>query len=489
MNKRLIWQMIGKIMTAEAILMLLPAGVAAFYGEYHISKIFITVSIFIAAICLPLALMKVKDEAMYARDGFVLVSLVWILWSLAGAFPAFLSKCIPNYIDAVFEIISGFTTTGSTIIRNVEILPKGILFWRSFSHWVGGMGVLLFVMALVSVNDNSSMYIMRAELPGPSVGKLVPKGKGTAKILYSMYLALTVMEIILLLIGGMPVFDSVIHAFGTAGTGGLSIKNASISAYNSAYIDGVITVFMLLFSVNFNLYFFLLAAKVKYIWKNTELKFFLGLVATSIIIVMINILPIYHTVTKSFRYASFQVATVLSTTGYTTADFNTWPEFSKAVLLMLMTFGACAGSTGGGFKLSRVIIVFKSIVREVKKLIQPKIIRSIKMDNKAVDEGIVLSTTLYLSICVAVIAISTILVSLDNFDFTTTFSAVIASFNNIGPGFNKVGPSGNYADFSYFSKIILSLDMLLGRLEIFPIIMLFMPFNRKRNIEKGLIRK
>ena len=255
----------------------------------------------------------------------------------------------------------------------------------------------------------------------------------------------------------------------------------SIAAYNSAYIDGIVTVFMLLFSLNFNLYFFLFAAKAKYILKNTEIKVFLGIVTAAVIMVMLNILPIYHTISKSFRYAIFQVATVISTTGYTTADFNSWPEFSKAILLLLMTFGACAGSTGGGFKISRVIILFKNILRELKKLIQPKIIRSIKMDDKAVDEGIVSSTTLYLAICIAVISVSTILVALDNFDFATTFSAVIASFNNIGPGFNKVGPSGNYADFSYFSKIILSLDMLLGRLEIFPIIMLFMPFDRKRN--------
>lgn len=479
MKNRLVWQIIGKLMTAEALLMLLPAGVSAFYGEYNITGIFIAVALVLAVISLPCSLIKVDNETMYAKDGFVIVSIAWIFWSLAGAFPAFLSHYIPNYIDAVFEMISGFTTTGSTIIRNVEILPKGILFWRSFSHWIGGMGVLLFVMALVSVNDNSSMYIMRAELPGPSVGKLVPKGKGTAKILYSMYLALTIMEIGLLIAGGMPVFDSVIHAFGTAGTGGLSNKNISIAAYNSAYIDGVITVFMLLFSINFNLYFFIFANKIKYILKNTEIKVFFGIVASAIILIMLNILPIYHTIPKAFRFASFQVATVLSTTGYTTADFNVWPEFSKAILLMLMTFGACAGSTGGGFKLSRVIIIFKSIIREVKKLIQPKTIRSIKMDDKTVDESIVSSTTLYLSICIAVISISTILVSLDNFDFATTFTSVIASFNNIGPGLNKVGPSGNYADFSYFSKIVLSLDMLLGRLEIFPVIMLFIPFDRK----------
>lgn len=472
MNTKMIRYILGKMLGVEAILLLLPALVGAVYQERE-AVYFPAVSVLLIVIYLIIGKKQPKNRTIYGKEGMIIVASAWLLWSLFGALPFTLSGSIPYYLDAVFETISGFTTTGSSILTDVEALPQCMLFWRSFAHWVGGMGVLVFVMVLTSLDKHNTMYLMRAEVPGPEKDKLVPKMMSTARILYAMYLGLTLIEVILLLIGGMNLFDSLIHAFGTAGTGGFSNYAASVGHFNSAYIDGVITVFMILFGINFNLYFLLLLGEAKSVWKNEELRVYLGIVAVAITIITLNISSQFPNPLKAFRFAAFQVASIITTTGYATADYNVWPMLSQCILLLLMIIGACASSTGGGIKVARFMIIVKSIKREMKQMIHPKSVNLIKVNDKKMGPDVLRVVYIYVLAYLSIIVGSVLIVSVDNLDFATTFSSVIATLNNIGPGIGDVGPIGNFAEFSPLSKLVFCFDMLAGRLEIFPFLMLF----------------
>ncbi len=473
MNNKMIRFILGKMLQIEGVLMLLPALVSLIYRE-HSGGSFVIVSAFLL-VSTHFVAKKPKDMSIYAKEGFIIVALAWILWSAFGALPFVFSKSIPHFIDAFFETVSGFTTTGSTILTDIEALPKSVNFWRCLTHWVGGMGVLVFVMAVIPLSGKGSMFLMRAEVPGPTCDKLVPKARSTAKILYGMYLALSAVEVVLLLVGGMDLYDALIHTFSTAGTGGFSSRNASVAAFDSAYIDGVITVFMLLFGVNFNLYFLLLLRNFRDVLKNEELRVYLGVVAVSILLVTVNILHLYETPLRAFRYAAFQVAAIVTTTGFVTANFDLWPEFSKMILLLLMIMGACAGSTGGGMKVSRILILMKTIGKEIRQILHPKSVNIVKLDGKRVADESTQGVYVYVICYVLILAGSILLITVDNFDFTTNFTAVLTTMNNVGPGLSLVGPIENFSGFSYFSKIVLSIDMLVGRLEILPMLMLFAP--------------
>ncbi len=459
---------------AGSALFLLPAVVSLCYGEFDTVLTFVLVGAGLAVLSLPMTLVKPRSKDMYTKEGLIIVAMLWIVFPLAGAVQFYISGEIPRFIDAVFESVSGFTTTGSTILTDVESLSHGMLFWRSFTHWIGGMGILVFALA-VFPSSKDSMYLMRAECPGPQVGKFVPKGKNTAMYMYAMYGVLTVVTIILLCAGGMPLFDSICHAMGTAGTGGFGIKNAGVAFYNSAYIDGVITVMMILFGVNFNIFYFLLIRRFKDVGKNLELRVYFIILAAATVLIGANIYPIYRSVGESFRYAVFQVASIMTTTGFATADYNLWPAFSQMILVMLMLVGACAGSTGGGFKVQRLIIIFKNVGKYFKKLLHPKSVSLVTSEDKAMDTDTVHGVHCYLGIYMFLMLASMLLISVDNQDFATTFTSVTACFNNIGPGINKVGPMENFSFFSDFSKCVLSLDMLFGRLECLPMMMLFIP--------------
>ncbi len=459
---------------AGSALFLLPAVVSLCYGEFDTVLTFVLVGAGLAVLCLPMTVVKPRSKDMYTKEGLIIVAMLWIAFPLAGAVPFYISGEIPRFIDAVFESVSGFTTTGSTILTDVESLSHGMLFWRSFTHWIGGMGILVFALA-VFPSSKDSMYLMRAECPGPQVGKFVPKGKNTAMYMYAMYGVLTVVTIILLCAGGMPLFDSICHAMGTAGTGGFGIKNAGVAFYNSAYIDGVITVMMILFGVNFNIFYFMLIRRFKDVGKNLELRVYFIILAAATVLIGANIYPIYQSVGESFRYAVFQVASIMTTTGFATADYNLWPAFSQMILVMLMLVGACAGSTGGGFKVQRLIIIFKNVGKYFKKLLHPKSVSLVTSEDKAMDTDTVHGVHCYLGIYMFLMLASMLLISVDNQDFATTFTSVTACFNNIGPGINKVGPMENFSFFSDFSKCVLSLDMLFGRLECLPMMMLFIP--------------
>ena len=473
---------IGRILLTEAALLMLPMAVAAAYGEAVLP--FLIPALLLAVIGLALGLKAPKRSSLYARDGFAVVALAWVLMSVFGAMPFVISGDIPNFVDAFFETVSGFTTTGASILTEIEPLGRGVLFWRSFTHWVGGMGVLVFVMAILpmSAGDGHGMHLMRAEVPGPSVGKLVSRMSDTAKILYGIYLVLTVIEIILLMVGGMPLFDSCIHAFGSAGTGGFSNRNLSVGAYDNAYFDVVIGVFMLLFGVNFNLYYFLLIKRFKDVFHSEELRAYLGIVAAAVIAIAVDILHIYGSVGKSLRYAFFQVSSIITTTGFATADFNTWPTFSKGILMVLMFIGACAGSTGGGVKVARVVILVKSSLADMRKMLHPNAIATVRFEGKPLTERSVRGVHVFISVYVLVFAVSFLLLTLEGFDLVTTFTALAACINNIGPGLEVVGPMGNYAQFSPWAKLLLSFNMLVGRLEIFPMLLLCAPSIWKRRI-------
>ncbi len=480
MNRRMVIYMIGKIVKMEAALLVLPFCVSLFYKE-NCATAFLTTILVALAVGFGLTLMaKPKNQIFYAKEGFVIVALAWLVMSAIGALPFTISGEIPAYIDAFFETVSGFTTTGSSIVPNVEVMSKGILFWRSFTHWVGGMGVLVFVMAIVPTASDSSLHIMRAEMPGPIVGKLVPKASDTAKILYLIYIAITIMEIILLCIGKMPLFESIVHTFGTVGTGGFGVKADSIAGY-SPYLQWVITVFMLLCGLNFNLYYLLLIKRFKSVFKSEELWCYFGIVIVAVIAITANIYPLYNNLSEAIRLSAFQVYTIITTTGFATADFNLWPGFSKAILLLLMFIGACAGSTAGGLKQSRLILLFKMIKREFRHMLHPRSVGVVKFEGKAVDNDTINGIGIYLAIYVVCFFVIFLIVSLESFDFETNFSAVAACFNNIGPGFNVVGPVGNYAGYSVLSKIMLSMAMLLGRLEIYPILFLLSPSTWSKN--------
>lgn len=480
MNTKMIRYILAKMLGVEAILLLLPALVSLIYGEFS-GVYFLIPSGILIVIYLLVGMKKPEKRTIYGKEGMVIVASAWILWSLFGALPFTLSGSIPSYLDAFFETVSGFTTTGSSILTDVEALPQGMLFWRSFTHWIGGMGVLVFVMVLTTLDKRNSMYLMRAEVPGPEKDKLVPRTMSTARILYGMYLGLTLIEVILLLLGGMNMFDSLIHAFGTAGTGGFSNYAASVGHFDSAYIDGVISIFMILFGINFNLYFFLLIRDFKPVWKNEELRAYLGIILAAVAVITLNISGQYPNPLKAFRYALFQVASIITTTGYATADYNAWPMLSQCILLMLMVIGACASSTGGGIKVSRFLMVLKCIKREIKQMVHPKSISIIRVNDKKVGADVLRSLYVYLMAYAGIVVGSVLLVSIDNLDFGTTFSSVLATLNNIGPGIADVGPVGNFAEFSPLSKIVFCFDMLVGRLEIFPFLMLFTAsaWNRK----------
>ncbi len=471
---------LAKMLGVEALLLLLPFAVGLIYGEVKAGASFLAPAAVLLLAYFLLGRKKPDSSTIYGRDGMIIVAWAWILWSLFGAVPFTLSGSIPNYLYAFFETVYGFTTTGSAILTDVEALPQCMLFWRSFTHWVGGMGVLVFVMMLTTLDKKNSMQLMRAEVPGPEKDKLVPKTMSTARILYGMYFGLTVIEIIFLVFGGMNLFDSLIHAFGTAGTGGFSNYAASVGHFDSAYIDGVISIFMILFGINFNLYFYLLLGEAKSVWKNEELKVYLGIVAVSAALITVNISGQYANPLKAFRYAIFQVATIITTTGYATADYNMWPMFSQCILLTLMVVGACASSTGGGIKVSRVMIVLKTIKQGIKKLVHPQSVNIIRINGKKMGDDILRTVSVYLMAYVLIVIASVLLVSLDNKDFSTTFSSVLATLNNIGPGIGEVGPAGNFAAFSPLSKIVFCFDMLAGRLEIFPFLMLLTAFSWRK---------
>lgn len=472
MDTKIVRYILCRMLGVEAALLLVPVLVAVIYQE----KCGIVFLIPIVILCLLFWVVgrkRPEHGQIYGKEGMVIVALAWILWSLFGAMPFTLSGYIPSYVDAFFETVSGFTTTGSSIILDVEVLPHCLLFWRSFTHWIGGMGVLVFVLVVTSLDRKNSMHLMRAEVPGPEKDKLVPKAMSTARILYGMYLTLTVIEMVFLVIGGMNLFDSMIFSFGSAGTGGFSNYADSVAHFNSAYIDGVITVFCALFGVNFALFYFMILGDFKSILKNEELRTYILLIAGATAAIMLNIHSLYPTIGKSFRYAVFQVVTVITTTGYSTADFAQWPMFSKAVLMMLTVIGACASSTGGGIKVSRLLVGIKCVKREIVQLAHPKSVGIIRIGGKKVSSDVLRTIYIYFIAYVGILIGSIVLVSLDNFDFETTFSAVLTTLGNVGPGMAQVGPMGNFAEFSPLSKLILCFDMLAGRLEIFPFLVLF----------------
>ena len=472
MDTKIVRYILCRMLGVEAALLLVPVLVAVIYQE----KCGIVFLIPIVILCLLFWVVgrkRPEHGQIYGKEGMVIVALAWILWSLFGAMPFTLSGYIPSYVDAFFETVSGFTTTGSSIIPDVEVLPHCLLFWRSFTHWIGGMGVLVFVLVVTSLDRKNSMHLMRAEVPGPEKDKLVPKAMSTARILYGMYLTLTVIEMVFLVIGGMNLFDSMIFSFGSAGTGGFSNYADSVAHFNSAYIDGVITVFCALFGVNFALFYFMILGDFKSILKNEELRTYILLIAGATAAIMLNIHSLYPTIGKSFRYAFFQVVTVITTTGYSTADFAQWPMFSKAVLMMLTVIGACASSTGGGIKVSRLLVGIKCVKREIVQLAHPKSVGIIRIGGKKVSSDVLRTIYIYFIAYVGILIGSVVLVSLDNFDFETTFSAVLTTLGNVGPGMAQVGPMGNFAGFSPLSKLILCFDMLAGRLEIFPFLVLF----------------
>ncbi len=475
MNYRMMAYILGNILRVEGLFLLAPVLIAVYYGEEKALVAFL-LSICSAMIAgTILARFKPKDRKIYGREGFVIVALAWILMSAFGALPFYFSGAIKGIMNCLFETVSGFTTTGASVLSEIEGLPRSILFWRSFTQWIGGMGILVFMLAIMPAVDERSMHLMRAEAPGPVVGKLVPKVKATAKILYGIYIILTLVLAVLLFSGGMPLFDSIVNSFSTAGTGGFSIKNASIAAYGNSYYEYIITIFMLLFSINFDLHHLFFIRDFKNIFKNEELRYYLFIIFGAIGVITVNILSLYPTVESAFRHAAFQVLSIISTTGFATANYDVWPELSKSLIIILIIIGACGGSTSGGIKVSRLIILLKMAGREIRHIVHPRSINIIKLDSHKIDEDIIRGVTGYIIIYLFIIFGSFLLISLDNFDFTTSITTVLTCFGNVGPGLGMVGPIENYAFFSDFSKLVLCADMLLGRLEIFPIIMLFSP--------------
>lgn len=476
MNYKMMGRFIGKILMVEAVFMVPAMLISLWEKEYAAVRAFMwTLAAIILTAGLLMFLCRGPKNKFYARDGLACVGLSWIVMSLLGCLPFCISGVIPNFVDAFFEIVSGFTTTGASILPYVEGLPKGILYWRSFSHWLGGMGVLVFLLAFSSVRggDNGyTMHLLRAESPGPNVGKLVPKMRKTAGILYFIYIMLTVLDVIFLVLGKMPLFEAVCTAFGTVGTGGFGVKNDSIASY-SPYLQNVCTVFMLLCGVNFTCYYLLLIRQFKSVLKDEELRLYLGVVAGSTLVIIWNIWGFYDTFEETLRHAAFQVATIMTTTGFATTDYEMWPGLSKTVLLLLMIIGASAGSTGGGFKCGRVILVLKSLRRSVQQIVHPQKVQVVRVNGQPIDEKVIQNTNAYLAAYAILSVASFLLISVDGFSITTNLSAVLACFNNIGPGFEAVGPTCNYAAYGTFSKLVLALDMLAGRLEIFPILILF----------------
>lgn len=480
MNRKMIFYTVGKIALIEAALLLLPAAVALYYGEACFSAIVVSVAIsalFGGALVL---FSRPSDNAIYAKEGFVITALAWIVLSLIGALPFFLSGEIPNFIDAFFETVSGFTTTGASILTDVESMSKGLLFWRSFTHWIGGMGVLVLMVALFPSDSGRSIHILRAEMPGPIVGKLVPKAKDTAKILYLIYIVMTAVMTILLIVGGMPLFDSVVHAFGTAGTGGFAIKADGLASY-SPYLQNVITVFMVIFGINFNLFYLILLRRFKSVFKNGELWCYLGIFAAATAIIAVNIYPTYGSVEEAVRLSAFQTSSIMSTTGYVTANFDLWPGLSRSVLFILMFIGGSAGSTAGGLKVSRVIMLFKTMRKDLKYRLHPKTVSTVRYEGKTLDKATVLGVGSYFILYSVLFLLVFFILSFGPFSIETNLSAAASCFNNVGPGLGAVGPALSYASYSWFSKLLLSVAMLFGRLELYPMLFLFTPAVWKKN--------
>ncbi len=477
MNFRMIQNILGWILIFEGAFMLVPLVTAIIYSESVFP--FYLLSILICLLVGSLLIWrKPKDKTLYSREGFVIVSLSWIVLSIFGALPFYISGEIPSYVDALFETVSGFTTTGASILSEVESLSHAALIWRSFTHWVGGMGVLVFIMAFVPLSGGNNMHIMKAESSGPSVSKLVPRVKTTAMILYLIYVAMSVIQVILLLFGGMNLFEALNTTFATAGTGGFGIKNDSFAGYSS-YIQIVVTVFMLLFSINFASYYLILMRRFKEAF-TAEIYTFLGIVASAIVIITLNARGFFDTLGNTIKHVAFTVSSIISTTGFSTVDYDQWPELSRVCLVFLMFLGACAGSTGGGIKISRIIIFFKSIANELYLIIHPKQVKKVMVNKHPVENEVVRSTNIYLVCYVLVFSVSVLLVSFEDHDLVTTFTSVAATINNIGPGLGIVGPTSNFGFFTPFTKIVLIFDMLAGRLELFPMLLLFFPGTWKK---------
>ena len=471
MNIRLVVNLLGRLLLVDSAFMA-PALLIAILDQTPDAYGLGLSMALTAVIGLIMAMVHPKSDTLRPREGFTVVAGTWVLVSFLGGLPFYVSGYIPSLIDCFFETVSGFTTTGSTILTDVEALPRGLLFWRSFTHWVGGMGVLVLSLALLPRMGGRSVFLMRAESPGPSPGKLVPRIGQTAKILYALYLGLSVLMFFVLMLCGMNWFDAFIHTVGTAGTGGFSNYNLSVGHFQNPLYEIVIGIFLLLFGVNFSMYFYLLRGEWRTVWKNTETRLYLGLVTASVLLIALNILPQYMNFSAALRDSFFQVSTIITTAGFATADFNLWPMFSKMIIFVLMMTGCCAGSTGGGLKLIRVAMLFKGIKREIHRTVHPRGVGVIRIDGRAVDEDIYSSVALYFFAYIAIMIIATLIVALDNFDFESTFTAVVSCFNNIGPGFGMVGPMGNFSEFSGLSKIVLAVCMLLGRLEIYPLLLL-----------------
>lgn len=479
MNYRMIGYLLGVILLIESALLLLPTFVALLYSE-SVAPFLITIATLLL-VSLPAIIFRPKKKSIYAREGFITAAAGWILLSAFGALPFVLSGAIPNYINAFFETVSGFTTTGASILSEIESLPKGVLFWRSFTHWIGGMGVLVFVLAIMPSSNGQTMYLMRAEVPGPTKGKLVPKMRQTALILYGIYIGLTVVEIIALLICRLSFYDSVVSTFATAGTGGFSVLNSSIAGYSNPAAEWVIAIFMLIFGVNFNMYFFILIGKARSVLKSEELRAYLLLCFASCTVIVINTFESFELIGDTIRNTFFQVTSIMSTTGFATVDFNQWPDLSKTILVFLMVVGACAGSTAGGLKISRILILLKSIRCEIQHMLYPNSVNVVRLDGEVVPEETVKGANRYLTIYVMIIIATVLVLSLDNFGFETNMTATLACINNIGPGLGHVGPMGNFSGYSYISKFLLSLVMLIGRLEIIPMAIFLTPSTwRKR---------
>lgn len=475
MNKKMIFATLGKLTISEAALMLIPLTVSLLYGEWSVALSFLISALITLATGVILYLTcKTNNKLIFAKEGFIIVAFGWIIMSLLGAIPFVLSGDIPSFIDAFFETVSGFTTTGASILADIEVLSHGTLFWRSLTHWIGGMGVLVFIMAILPSMTDRSIHIMRAEMPGPIVGKIVPRASQTARILYVIYFAMTAFEVIMLLCGGMSLYESFIHAFGTAGTGGFGIKNDSLASY-SPYLQWVITVFMFLFGINFNIYYLMLLKKLKYAFKSGELWTYVGIALVSTVVICINIAPLYSTLEEAIRISSFQVSSLITSTGFSSANFNSWPILSKTVLMILMFIGACAGSTGGGFKVARIVLLFKMIKQELRRAIHPRSVTAVKFEGKVVEKTMLEGAGSYLAIYLLFFIATLILISFEPFDFEMNFSAALSCINNNGPIFSQSIASPSFANYSSISKFILSFAMLFGRLEIYPLLIALTP--------------
>ncbi len=487
MNRSVITYVLGTVLKIEGALLLLPCLVAAFYREKEGIAFFLVgaAAMFLGFLA---ANKRPENSVFYLKEGCITTALSWIFLSIIGCIPFILTSEIPSFTDALFETVSGFTTTGASILSDVEVLSHASLFWRSFTHWIGGMGVLVFLLAVIPMSGGSNINLMRAESPGPSVGKLVPKIRYTARILYQIYIALTVSQIILLLIGRMPLFDAICTAFGTAGTGGFGIKNTSLGGY-STYIQWITTIFMILFGVNFNAYYFLLMREFKKAGIMEEVRTYFGIILFAVVVIFLDTIHLAPSPGHALTDAAFQVGSIITTTGFSTVDFDMWPMLSKAILVALMFIGACAGSTGGGLKVSRILIAFKTMLKEFGSYIHPKSVKIIKMDDKPIDHDVLRSVNVYFITYVMIFTCSTLLVAIENVDFTTCFTAVAAAFNNIGPGLSLVGPACNFGFFHPFTKWVLMFDMLAGRLELFPLLILFSPTLWKESALKRFAKK